>query len=75
MLVHGLINYTDTKAKCRHLKKKFTCKGTLQQVTYLSDIPPPHVTNYIRTCTYSQGRRGEFNQREGLEAQQFTKLG
>jgi hypothetical protein len=25
---HGLNNYIDTKAKCRHLKK-FTCKGTL----------------------------------------------
>ncbi len=29
--IHGLINYTDTKAKCRHLKK-VTCKGTLRQV-------------------------------------------
>jgi hypothetical protein len=28
---HGLINYKDTKAKCRYLKK-LTCKGTLQQV-------------------------------------------
>ncbi len=28
---HGLINYTDTKAKCRHLKK-LTCKETLRQV-------------------------------------------
>ncbi len=28
---HRLINYTDTKAKCRHLKK-LTCKGTLRQV-------------------------------------------
>jgi hypothetical protein len=27
---HGLINYIDTKAKCRH--KKLTCKGTLRQV-------------------------------------------
>ncbi len=26
----GLINYIDTKAKCRHLKK-LTCKGTLRQ--------------------------------------------
>jgi hypothetical protein len=24
---HGLVNYLDTKAKCRQLKK-FTCKGT-----------------------------------------------
>ncbi len=28
---HWLINYVDTKAKCRHLKK-LTCKGTLRQV-------------------------------------------
>ncbi len=28
---HGLINYMDLKAKCRHLKK-LTCKGTLRQV-------------------------------------------
>jgi hypothetical protein len=28
---HGLINYIDTKAKCRHLKK-LTCKGTLRHV-------------------------------------------
>jgi hypothetical protein len=27
---HGIINYIDTKAKCRHLKK-LTCKGTLRQ--------------------------------------------
>jgi hypothetical protein len=28
---HGLINYIDTKAKCRHLKI-FSCKGTLRLV-------------------------------------------
>jgi hypothetical protein len=28
---NGLINYMDTKEKCRHLKK-FTYKGTLWQV-------------------------------------------
>ena len=28
---YGLINYKDTKAKCRHLKK-LTCKMTLRQV-------------------------------------------
>jgi hypothetical protein len=28
---HGLINYKDTKIKCRHLKK-LACKGTLRQV-------------------------------------------
>jgi hypothetical protein len=31
LLYHGLINYIDTKAKCRQLKK-LTCKGTLRQV-------------------------------------------
>jgi hypothetical protein len=31
---HGLINYIDTKAKCRHLKK-LTCKGILKQVLKL----------------------------------------
>jgi hypothetical protein len=30
-LHHGIIYYTDTKAKCRHLKK-LTCKGILRQV-------------------------------------------
>jgi hypothetical protein len=25
-MTHGLLNYIDTKAKCRHIKK-FTCKG------------------------------------------------
>jgi hypothetical protein len=28
--LHGLINYTDIKAKCGRFKK-FTCKGTLRQ--------------------------------------------
>ncbi len=28
---HGILNYIDTKAKCRHLKK-LICKGTLWQV-------------------------------------------
>jgi hypothetical protein len=28
---HGLINYIDSNAKCRHLYK-FTCKGTSRQV-------------------------------------------
>jgi hypothetical protein len=30
-ITHGLTNYKDTKAKCRHLKK-LACKGTLRQV-------------------------------------------
>ncbi len=31
-LNYWLINYIDTKAKCRHLKK-LTCQGTLRQVS------------------------------------------
>ncbi len=38
-MVHGLINYIDIKAKCRHLKN-FTCKGTLLQV-FIYQRPPP----------------------------------
>jgi hypothetical protein len=30
-LEHGLINYIESNAKCRHLKK-YTCKGTTRQV-------------------------------------------
>ncbi len=36
---HGLIDYIDTKAKCRHLKKS-TCKGTLLQVAICLRTPP-----------------------------------
>jgi hypothetical protein len=36
---YGLINYIDTKAKCRHLKK-LTCKGTLRQ-EFICLRPPP----------------------------------
>jgi hypothetical protein len=37
--IHGLINYTDTKAKCRHLKK-MNCKGALRQVFTFLRLPP-----------------------------------
>ncbi len=44
---HGLINYTDIKAKCRHLKK-FTCKGISYGNMWMGppeghsvDPPPP----------------------------------
>ncbi len=40
---HGLINYKDSKARCRYLKK-FTCKGALWQVFYLSEAPFPPMT-------------------------------
>jgi hypothetical protein len=36
---HGLINYIDTKAKCRHLKI-LTCKGTFRQVFICLRTPP-----------------------------------
>ncbi len=36
---HWLINYIDTKAKCRHLKK-FTFRGTFRQV-FICLRPPP----------------------------------
>ncbi len=50
---------------------------------YLSEaqnpIPPPLLTHCnVYTVTYSHmeaERGGELNQREGLESQQFTKLG
>jgi hypothetical protein len=35
-----LIEYIDTKAKCRHLKR-LTCKGTLRQVFICLRPPPP----------------------------------
>jgi hypothetical protein len=49
---HSLINYLDTKAKCRHLKK-LTPKRTLRQVfdapSYMTPSPPHPYTLY--TCT------------------------
>ncbi len=36
-IIHGIINYIDTKAKCRHLKQ-FTCKGTLRQGRCFSEF-------------------------------------
>jgi hypothetical protein len=38
-LHHGLINYIDTKAKCRHLKK-LTCKGTSRHAGVYFSEPP-----------------------------------
>jgi hypothetical protein len=39
-LIHGQINYIETNAKCRHLKK-LTCKGTLRQVSEAQNPIPP----------------------------------
>jgi hypothetical protein len=52
---HWLINYIDTKAKCRHLKK-LTCKGTLRQVFIClrsSGPYPPPLTQCIRVYSVS----------------------
>jgi len=38
---HGLINYTDTEAKCGHLNK-MTSKGTVRKV-FICLRPPPLV--------------------------------
>ncbi len=58
LYMRSKIRQTECNAKCRYLKK-FTCKGTLHQVFYLSEAqytipPPPPYTLY--TCiqyTYS----------------------
>jgi hypothetical protein len=64
---HGIINYKDNKARCRYLKK-FTCKGALWQVFYLSEAPFPPMTPcspsplhtvYVYTIyLFTQGRGG-----------------
>jgi hypothetical protein len=83
----GLINYIDTKAKCRQLKK-LTCKGTLRQVficlrpasllrPHGPYRPPPYTLYtsilYILIHTWRGGERVKPERR--LEGQQFTKLG
>ncbi len=87
---HGLVNYIDTKAKCRHLKF-FSYKEILRQVficlkpPYLSEVPsplwphppPPYILYTCMLCTYShrEGGRGGDEPERRLEGQQFTKLG
>ncbi len=68
-LWRGLVNYVDTKAKCRHLKK-FTCEGTLRQVFIClrprTTYPPLHsVYVYYTYSLQGRGEGGELNQREG----------
>jgi hypothetical protein len=49
---HGLFNYRDTKAKCRHLKK-LTFKGTLWQVflrVYKLDIQSVRLIFSTQLC-------------------------
>jgi hypothetical protein len=68
--MHGLIGYTNSKAKCRHLKI-FACKGTLRQVFIClrpkTHTPPPYTLNTCMQYSYShrEGGGGELNQREG----------
>ncbi len=52
---HRLINYIDTKAKCRHLKK-LTCKGDFAAGVYLCEAPSPPMTTYpllLQTVMYA----------------------
>jgi hypothetical protein len=46
---HGLINFVDTKAKFRHLKK-FSWKGTFQQV-FIRLRPPPLLGFSLGWCS------------------------
>ncbi len=63
---HRKIRLIDNNAKCRYLKK-FTSKGTLRLVFYLSEVPsppmipyspPPHThCIYVYKYTYSHRER------------------
>jgi hypothetical protein len=74
---HGLINYIDTKGKCRRLKK-CTCYGTLRQVFSCLRPPPPYeprthttpLTHCIRVyCTVQYTR----SHKEGEEGGELTR--
>ncbi len=64
------INYIDTKAKYRHLKK-LTCKGTLRKVFISLRPRTPYPLSYtLYTCiqyiySHREGGVGELNLREG----------
>ncbi len=70
---HGLINYIDSKAKCRHLNK-FTCKGICGMCLSVWGLfhpmtpypPSSHCILYTLLNREERGRGGEMNQREGL---------
>jgi hypothetical protein len=83
-LTHGLLNYIDTKPKCRRLKI-LTCKVTLRQVficlrpsPILTPYPPFPYTVYVHTVNlFTQGRGGggRDEPERRLEGQQLTNLG
>jgi hypothetical protein len=52
MYVYVYSNYVDTKTKCRHLKK-FTFKGTLQQV--FIRVYRQEIQYVVRVYTYKGG--------------------
>jgi len=60
------LKISKERHKCRY-PKKFTCKGTLRQVFYLYESPPPYTTYCIRVyyCilihTGKGGVGGELN--------------
>jgi hypothetical protein len=81
------IKLIESNVKCRYLKK-FTSKGTLRQVFYLSEplrppapppmTPYPPLTHCVRVYsiliyTGKGGERGESLPESRLEGQQFTK--
>jgi hypothetical protein len=71
----GLINYVDTKSKCRHLQN-ITCKGTLLQVLiYLSSSPPYTLYKYMYLFTQRREGEGRVEPERWWEGQQITKLG
>jgi hypothetical protein len=70
---HGLINYKDTNAKCRHLQK-LTCKGTLRQVSESQNpVPvPPVYTVYL--FTVEPERRGREATQESTDPKAGVKI-
>jgi hypothetical protein len=80
---HGLINYIDTKPKCRHLKSwpvKGLCSGVYRsEAPSLSYDPIPRLhtvylhTVYLLLIHTEKGGTDEPERR--LEGQQFTRLG
>jgi len=85
---HGLINYIDTNAKCRHLKKltlgscvrDLSVWGPLHSLWPHTPTPYPLHTVYVHSHTEYlllqwRGEWGRDEPERRLEGQQFTKLG